>query len=372
MRFQLDEEYELTRSAVRDFADAEVARGAADRDEFERVDRDLFKSMAEMGLTGIPIAERWGGAGSDALAYAIVLEELARVCASTAAVLHAHTMASWVVSQYGQHELREEKLTPLTTGARMGTLAVCDQPLRLKRLAQSSYQLNGCISSVDLAGTADDYILLVKHRNGRLSLGVAPAHAGSSGISMGPTANKLGLRGVPSANLQFNSGICSLFNVVKESNGQSELAADSHIINAINEMREIGLAAQATGIAQGALEAALAYAKERTQFGKPIGLQQGIAFKLADMAANVEASRWLVYEAAWLRDRGKEGSGKAAMAKLFAIKHAAAIAVEAVQIFGGYGYMREYRVERYLRDAKSLEAGGENSYSAILASLEAE
>jgi Acyl-CoA dehydrogenases len=369
MRFRLDEEYELTRAAVRDFADGEVARGAAGRDELERVDRSLFDSMAAMGLTGIPIAERWGGAGSDLLMYAIVLEELARVCASTSAVLHTHTTAAWTVSQCGNGQLAEEKLMPLTTGARLGAFACSDQHLSSKRIVRNSYRLQGCIPSVELAGTADDYVVLVKHMNGRVSTGVVPHD--SAGLTVGRTNSKLGLRGIPTAELKFHFSSCSLFNAVNE-NSDSVKIGGSSLVNAINNMRDIGAAAQATGIAQGALEAALAYAKERTQFGKPIGRQQGIAFKLADMAASVEASRWLVYHAAWSIDQGGPGSGKAAMAKLFAIKHAVSTAIEAVQIFGGYGYMREYPVERFLRDAKSLEAVEEYSYSAILSSPDAE
>ncbi|TCM96194.1 alkylation response protein AidB-like acyl-CoA dehydrogenase [Paenibacillus sp. BK033] len=365
MRFQLDEEYELTRAAVRDFAESELARGAVERDELERFDRRLFDDMAEMGLTGIPIAEEWGGAGSDILAYSIVLEELARVCASTSAVLGAHTTAAWVLAKHGSEHLRETNLMPLTTGKRLGTIAYSHPTLRGKRTAADTYNLVGSIPSVELAGIADDYIGLIRHRSGELSLSILSGD--SPGLTCEPRKSKLGLRGMPSAELRFQSVDCYLFNVVK---GNKEPSAED-VFNGINVMRDLSAAAQATGIAQGALDAALAYAKERTQFGKPIGRQQGIAFKLADMAANVEASRWLVYDAAWSVDRGLSGSSKAAMAKLYGIRHAVATAIEAVQIFGGYGYMREYLVERYLRDAKGLEAASAQSYPAIL-SLESE
>ncbi|WP_336785550.1 acyl-CoA dehydrogenase family protein [Paenibacillus sp. MMO-177] len=365
MRFQLDEEYELTRAAVRDFAESELTPGAADRDELERFDRSLFDNMAAMGLTGIPIAEQWGGAGSDMLAYSIVLEELARVCASTSAVLEVHTTAAWVIAKHGSDNWRETILMPLTKGERLGTIAYSHPSLRGKRMGQDFYTLDGFLPSVELAGVADDYVGLIRHRTGGLSLGIVPGDC--SGLTCETSRSKLGMRGIPTAELRFQSVHCHLFNVVKE---KSESCARD-IFNGINEMRDIGAAAQATGIAQGALDAALSYAQERMQFGKPIGRQQGIAFKLADMAANVEASRWLVYDAAWSVDRGLSGCAKAAMAKLYAIKHAVVTATEAVQIFGGYGYMREYRVERYLRDAKSLEAASEHSYSAIL-SQEAE
>ncbi|WP_336773150.1 acyl-CoA dehydrogenase family protein [Paenibacillus sp. MMO-58] len=360
MRFQLDEEYELTRAAVRDFAESELAPGAADRDELERFDRSLFDNMATMGLTGIPIAEKWGGAGSDILVYSIVLEELARVCASTSAVLGVHTTAAWVLSKHGSDNLREGRLMPLTTGKRLGTIAYSRPTLKGKRMDQDIYKLNGTLPSVELAGVAEDYVGLIKHRTGGLSLGMVSGD--SPGLTCEPSESKLGLRGMPIAELRFQSVNFPLFNVIKE-NSES---GTGHIFNGINVIRNIGAAAQATGIAQGALDAALDYAKKRTQFGKPIGRQQGIAFKLADMAANVEASRWLVYDAAWSTDRGLSSSAKAAMAKLYAIKHAVATAIEAVQIFGGYGYMREYRVERYLRDAKSLEAAMEHSHSTIL------
>ncbi|MCK9858239.1 acyl-CoA dehydrogenase family protein [Paenibacillus sp. ATY16] len=365
MRFQLDEEYELTRAAVRDFAESELAPGAVERDELERFDRSLFDNMATMGLTGIPIAEKWGGAGSDLLVYSIVLEELARVCASTSVMLGVHTTAAWVLAKHGSDSLLETNLMALTTGRKLGTIAYSHPTLRGKRMGQDIYKLDGSLPSVELAGVADHYVGLIKHRAGGFSLGMISGD--SPGLTCAPSESKLGLRAMPRAELRFQSVNFSLFNVIKE-NSES---GTGHIFNGINVIRDIGAAAQATGIAQGALDAALAYAKERTQFGKAIGRQQGIAFKLADMAANVEASRWLVYDAAWSTDRGLSSSAKAAMAKLYAIKHAVATAIEAVQIFGGYGYMREYPVERYLRDAKSLEASSEHSNSAIL-SLEAE
>ncbi|MGO4106174.1 acyl-CoA dehydrogenase family protein [Paenibacillus sp. YAF4_2] len=371
MRFQLDEEYELTRAVVRDYADGELAGGALERDEQEQFDRSLFDSMAAMGLTGIPVSEKWGGAGSDLLAYAIVLEEISRVCASAASVLRAHTTAAWTMGQYGS--LLEEKLTPLTTGARLGAFTFTGQDLRRKRVIHGSYKLSGKISSVDQAGAADDYILLVKQANGRVSLSVVPKEI--SGLSIGAKLNKLGLRSFPTAELYFHSCHSQFFNAVnKESETLSIRANGSLIVNAVNDMQGIAFAAQATGIAQGALDRSIAYAKERTQFGRPIGRQQGVAFKLADMAANVEASRWLVYDAAWAMDKGLPCSGKAMMAKRFALKQAVATAIEAVQIFGGYGYMKEYHVERYLRDAKCLEASSDDEleYAAILSSLETE
>ncbi|GLX67950.1 acyl-CoA dehydrogenase family protein [Paenibacillus glycanilyticus] len=349
MRFQLDEEYELTRAAVRDYAEGELAEGAGARDELQRLDGGLLGSLASMGLTGIPIDERFGGAGSDLLAYVIVLEELARVCASTSAILHAHTSAAWVIDRYGGQRLRKERLMPLTSGARLGTLVLADPRSNL-------------IPSVELAGAADDYVFLVLHVRGKVAIGIGESDSGV--FTFSPALNKLGLRGMPAADLLVESDYPSLFNAVN----YEPKSKGKQIVNEVKYLKALGSAAQAVGIAQGAMEAALAYAKERTQFGKPIGRAQGIAFKLADMAANVEASRWLVYEAAWSKIQGlPECDGKAAMAELYAIKHAVATAIEAVQIFGGYGYMREYGVERLLRDAKCLEAScdREHSYSAI-------
>ncbi|WAA12204.1 acyl-CoA dehydrogenase [Fervidibacillus halotolerans] len=357
MQFQLSEEHEMIRKMVRDFANNEVAPTAAIRDEEERFDRALFDQMAELGLTGIPWPEEYGGIGSDYLAYAIAVEELSRVDASTGVVLSAHTsLASWPIFKFGTEEQKRKYLTPLAKGEKIGAYGLTEPESgsdagAMKTTARKEgdhYVLNGSKIFITNGGIADIYIVFALTDPSLKHKGVSAfiLESGFPGFKTGKKEKKLGIRSSPTTEIIFEDCIVPKENLLGEE-GQGFKIAMMTLDGGRN-----GIAAQAVGIAQGAFDAALSYAKERHQFGKPIMANQGISFKLADMATNIEASRLLTYQAAWLESEGKSYGKASAMAKLFAGDTAMKVTTEAVQIFGGYGYTKEYPVERFMRDAK--------------------
>lgn len=360
MQFCISEELELTRSVIREFAESEVAKGAEERDAQELFDRSLFGRMGELGLTAIPIGEAYGGAGSDWLTYAVVLEELSRVCASTSAALAAHTVyAAWPIYTFGNDAAKQRFLRELASGARLGA---CALPITNKSKAatentifasksREGWELNGAHSFAIQAEAADQCVLFVHSASGtrKSACSAFIVETGTPGFKIGNKVRKLGLRSFMTAEIHFEECVISANHRIGKA-GQGQEIASSLI-----DIGHISAAAQAVGIAQGALESAAAYAKERKQFGLLIGKQQGISFKLADMSAKIEAARLLAYQAAWRRDGQLSCSREAAIARKFAAETAVHAAVEAVQIFGGYGYMQEYRMERFLRDAKCLE-----------------
>lgn len=357
MNFKLSEEHEMIRKMVRDFAENEVAPTAAERDEEERFDREIIAKMAELGLMGIPWPEEYGGIGSDFLAYCITVEELARVCASTAVTLSAHTsLAGWPVYKFGTEEQKQTYLKPMALGEKIGAFGLTEPGSgsdaggmkTTARLEGDHYVLNGSKIFITNGGVADIYIVIAvtdpesKH-NGTTAFIVEKDFPG---FSVGKKEKKMGIRSSPTTELIFDNCKVPVENVLGEV-GQGFKIAMMTLDGGRN-----GIAAQAVGIAQGALDAAIDYSKERVQFGKPIAAQQGIGFKLADMATNVEAARLLTYQAAWLESEGLPYGKESAMSKLFAGDTAMKVTTEAVQIFGGYGYTKEYPVERFMRDAK--------------------
>lgn len=357
MRFRLSEEHEMIRKMVRDFAKNEVAPTAAARDEEERFERGIFEQMAELGLTGIPWPEEYGGIGSDYLAYCIAVEELSRVCASTGVTLSAHvSLAGWPLYTFGTEEQKQLYLRPLAEGKKIGAYGLTEPGSGsdaggMKTTAKRDgdhYILNGSKIFITNGGVADIYIVFaltdpgVKHRGTSAFI----VEANTPGFSIGKKEAKLGIRSSPTTEIIFEDCRVPARNLLGEE-GQGFKIAMQTLDGGRN-----GIAAQAVGIAQGALDAAVAYAKERRQFGKPIIEQQGIAFKLADMATQVEAARLLTYQAAWLESAGLPYSKESAMSKLFAGDAAMKVTVEAVQVFGGYGYTKDYPVERFMRDAK--------------------
>ncbi|WP_342044762.1 acyl-CoA dehydrogenase [Bacillus sp. OTU530] len=357
MRFRLSEEHEMIRKMVRDFAENEVAPTAAARDEEERFEREIFEQMAELGLTGIPWPEEYGGIGSDYLAYCIAVEELSRVCASTGVTLSAHvSLAGWPLYTFGTEEQKQLYLRPLAEGKKIGAYGLTEPGSGsdaggMKTTAKRDgdhYILNGSKIFITNGGVADIYIVFaltdpgVKHRGTSAFI----VEANTPGFSIGKKEAKLGIRSSPTTEIIFEDCRVPARNLLG-AEGQGFKIAMQTLDGGRN-----GIAAQAVGIAQGALDAAVAYAKERRQFGKPIIEQQGIAFKLADMATQVEAARLLTYQAAWLESAGLPYSKESAMSKLFAGDAAMKVTVEAVQVFGGYGYTKDYPVERFMRDAK--------------------
>ena len=357
MNFQLSEEHEMLRKMVRDFALEQVAPTAAERDENETFDMNIFKQMAELGLTGIPWPEEYGGAGMDYLAYVITIEELSRVCASTGVVLSAHTsLAGWPIYKYGNEEQKQKYLRPMAEGKKVGAYGLTEPGSgsdaggmkTTAKLDGDDYILNGSKIFITNGGIADTYVVFAvtdptsKH-NGTSAFIV---EADTPGFSVGKKEQKLGIRSSPTTEIMFDNCRVPKENLLGKE-GEGFIIAMKTLDGGRN-----GIAAQAVGIAQGALDAAVGYAKERVQFGKPIAAQQGVSFKLADMATQTEASRLLTYQAAWLESNDLPYGKASAMAKLLAGDTAMKVTTEAVQVYGGYGYTKDYPVERYMRDAK--------------------
>lgn len=357
MNFQLSEEHEMIRKMVRDFARHEVAPTAAERDENERFDRGIFKQMAELGLTGIPWPEEYGGIGSDYLAYCIAVEELSKVCAATGVTLSAHTsLAGWPIFKFGSEEQKQKYLRPMAEGKKIGAYGLTEPGSgsdaggmrTTARLEGDHYVLNGAKIFITNGGVADIYVVFALTNPESTSKGATAfiIEKDFPGFSVGKKEKKLGIRSSPTTEIIFADCIVPVENRLG-AEGEGFKIAMMTLDGGRN-----GIAAQAVGIAQGALDAAVDYAVERHQFGKPIAANQGISFKLADMAVNVEAARLLTYQAAWLESNGLPYGKESAMSKLFAGDTAMKVTTEAVQIFGGYGYTKDYPVERFMRDAK--------------------
>ena len=357
MNFQLSEEHGMIRKMVRDFAKSEVEPTAAQRDEEQHFDRAIFDKMAELGLTGIPWPEEYGGIGSDFLAYCIAVEELSRVDASIGVTLSAHTsLAGWPVYKFGTEEQKQKYLRPMAQGEKIGAYGLTEPGSgsdaggmkTTARLNGDHYVINGSKIFITNGGVADIYIVFASTDQTQKTKGITAFIVESDfpGFSVGKKENKLGIRSSPTTEIIFEDCIVPVENVLGNVGEGFKIA-----MMTLDGGRN-GIAAQAVGIAQGALDAATNYAKERVQFGKPISAQQGVGFKLADMATSIEASRLLTYQAAWLESVGLPYGKESAMSKLLAGDTAMKVTTEAVQVFGGYGYTKDYPVERYLRDAK--------------------
>ncbi|CFX81459.1 Acyl-CoA dehydrogenase/oxidase C-terminal [Syntrophomonas zehnderi OL-4] len=358
MNFELNDEQIMFRKMVRDFAENEVAPSAATRDEEERFDMEIFYQMGELGICGIPWDEEYGGAGADYIFYAIAVEELSRVCASTGVTLSAHTsLCSWPIYRFGTHEQKMKYLKPLAEGIQLGAFGITEPSAGsdaggTKCTAKkdgNSYILNGTKIFITNAFYADTYIVIA--RTGPKELGSKGISAfivekDTPGFSFGKKEKKMGIKSSATYELVFEDCRIPAENLLgKEGEGFK-------IGMMILDGGRTGIAAQALGIAQGAYEYALDYARQRVQFGKPISELQSVRFKLADMATQIEAARLLVYQAAYMESNDIPYGKASAMAKVFAGDTAMAVTTEAVQILGGYGYTREYPVERMMRDAK--------------------
>lgn len=360
MDFLLTEEQEMLKKMVRDFAEEEVAPGAADRDEEERFDRHIFDKMGELGLTGIPFPSEYGGGDAGVVSYAIAVEELSRVCASTGVTLSAHvSLASWPIFYYGTEEQKQKYLVPLAEGKKLGAFGLTE-PLAGSDASNTkttavldgdSYVLNGSKIFITNAGEAEIYVVFAMTDKEKKHRGISAfiVEKGTPGFSFGKSEKKMGIRGSATMELIFENCRIPKENLLGEE-GQGFKIALSTL-----DGGRIGIAAQAVGIAQGAYEAAVKYSKEREQFDQALARFQAIQFMLADMATKIEAARMLTYKAAYLEEKGLPYSQHAAMAKVFASETAMEVTTKAVQIFGGYGYSREYPVERMMRDAKITE-----------------
>ena len=357
MQFKLTAEHEMIRKMVRAFALNEVAPSAAERDEEERFDREIFDKMAELGLTGIPWPEQYGGIGSDYLAYCIAIEELSRVDASIGVTLSAHiSLAGWPIYTFGSEDQKQRYLRPMAQGEKIGAYGLTEPgsgsdagAMRTTaKLVGDEYRINGSKIFITNGGEADIYVMfaLTNPESKHKGISAFIIEKDFHGFSVGKKEKKMGIRSSPTTEIIFED--CR----VPKANLLGSLGDGFKIGMMTLDGGRNGIAAQAVGIAQGALDAAIDYAKQRVQFGKPIAAQQGIGFKLAEMATNVEAARLLTYQAAWLESQGFPYGKESAMSKLFAGDTAMKVTTEAVQVFGGYGYTKEYPVERFMRDAK--------------------
>ncbi|MDH3869880.1 MAG: acyl-CoA dehydrogenase [Desulfuromonadales bacterium] len=362
MYFQLTEEQNLIRETVRNFAENEVAPSAAERDENERFDRELmFDKVAELGLAGIVFPEEFGGAGADYICYAIAVEELSRVCASTGVTLSAHlSLGANPVWLFGSEEQKKKFLTPMAEGSKLGAFGLTEPSAGsdaggTKTFAVrdgNEWVLNGSKIFTTNGGDAETYIVFARtDKDAQKHHGISAfiVEKDTPGFSFGKKEKKMGIRSSLTCELVFeNCRIPADQLLGKEGEGFK-------VAMKTLDGGRIGIASQALGIAQGAYEEALNYARERKQFDQPIASFQGVQFILADMAVRIEASRLLVYQSAWRASAGLSYGKESAMAKLSASETAMWVTTKAVQVHGGYGYTRDFPVERMMRDAKITE-----------------
>jgi butyryl-CoA dehydrogenase len=360
MDFELTDEQQLIRDAVREFADTEVAPIAAELDRDHRFPYELLPKMAELNLMGMPYPEKVGGAGADYVSYIIAIEEISRACASTGIVLSAHTsLATWPVYRFGSQAQQDRYLPDMASGRRLGAFALTEPGAGTDAAAGTTtatlhaegYALNGSKIFITNAPYAEVYIVFAKTDPDRGARGMSAfiVERDTPGLSVGEAEHKLGIRGSSTPPLYFADCRVPRDALLGEEGEGFKIAMQTL------DGGRIGVSAQALGIAQAALDASVAYAKERVQFGKPLAAQQAIQWMIADMATQVDAARLLVYRAAWCIDHGRPYSTEGAMAKLFASETATKVADRAIQIHGGYGYTESYPVERNYRDAKITE-----------------
>jgi len=360
MDFELTDEQQLIRDAVREFAEAEVVPIAAEIDRDHRFPYELLPKLAEMNLMGMPYPEKLGGAATDYVSYVIAVEEISRACASTGIILSAHTsLATWPIYKFGTETQRERYLPDMASGRRLGAFALTEPAAGTDAAAGTAtatlhadgYALNGSKMFITNAPYAEVYIVFAKTDPERGARGMSAfiVEKDSPGFSVGEAEHKLGIRGSSTPPVYFADCRIPREALLGEEGEGFKIAMQTL------DGGRIGVSAQALGIAQAALDAAIAYAKERVQFGKPIASLQAIQWMIADMATEVDAARLLVYRAASCVDNGRPYSTEGAMAKLFASETATKVAGKAIQIHGGYGYIESYPVERNYRDAKITE-----------------
>ena len=361
MELRFTEEQEMMRKMVRDFAEEQIAPFVETMEESDEFPKEIVKQMGELGLMGIPIDEEYGGAGMDFTSYIIAINELSKVSATVGVILSVHTSVGTNPIVYFGTEAQKQKYVPkLASGEYIGAFAITEpgagsDASGIKTTAVRKgdhYVLNGSKIFITNGGEADTYIVSTKtdlNAPGVKGISTFIVEKGTPGFTVGKKEEKMGMHGSNTNELIFEDALVPVENLLG-SEGDGFKIAMANL-----DVGRIGIAAQSLGIAEASLEAAVAYAKERKQFGKPIGAQQGLGFKLADMATKVEAAKLLTYRAANLRAQGLPCGKEASMAKLFASRAAMEVSTEAIQVFGGYGYTKEYPVERYFRDAKVCE-----------------
>ena len=357
MKFNLSEEQILVRDAAREFAQTELLPGVIERDELQKFPDNLVKKMAELGFMGIMVDPKYGGSGMDTLSYGLVMEELSKVDASASVIVSVNnSLVCFGLEAYGTEKQKQKYLTKLAAGEWIGAFCLSEPEAGSDATSHSTtavdkgdhYLLNGTKNWITNGGRAQVYLVIAQtdKSKGHKGIDVFIVERDTPGFEIGPKENKLGIRGSDTHTLQFNAVKIPKENRIGEAGFGFKFA-----MKTLSGGR-IGIAAQALGIAAGAYELSLKYSIERKAFRKEIRKHQAIAFKLADMATDIEAARLLVYKSALEKDQGRSYDTSSAMAKLYASKVAMQHTVEAVQIHGGNGFVKDYHVERMMRDAK--------------------
>ena len=357
MDFTLTEEHLLIKDAARDFAQNELLPGVIERDEKQSFPDELVKKMGELGFMGVMVDPKYGGSGMDTISYVLIMEELSKIDASASVMVSVNnSLVCYGLEKYGSEEQKQKYLTKLATGQNIGAFCLSEPEAGSDATSQKTiaidqgdhYLLNGTKNWITNGGRADIYLVIAQtdREKGHKGINVFIVEKGMSGFDIGPKEDKLGIRGSDTHTLQFND-----VKIPKENRIGEDGFGFKFAMKTLSGGR-IGIAAQALGIASGAYELALKYSKERKAFGTEICNHQAIAFKLADMYTEINAARHLVMKAAWDKDQDNNYDMSSAMAKLYASKVAMEQTVEAVQIHGGNGFVKEYHVERLMRDAK--------------------
>lgn len=357
MNFTLSEEHLMIREAARDFTQMELLPGVIERDEKQEFPTQQIKQLAELGFMGMMVSPDYGGSGMDTLSYVLAIEELSKVDASASVVVSVNnSLVCWGLETYGTEEQKQKYLTRLASGEIIGAFCLSEPEAGSDATSQQTtaidqgdhYLLNGTKNWITNGGSCEVALVIAQtdRDKGHRGINVLIVEKGMDGFVVGKKEDKLGIRGSDTHTLLFND-----VKVPKENRIGEDGFGFKFAMKTLSGGR-IGIAAQALGIAQGALDLALVYSKERTTFGQPIHDHQAIAFKLADMELKIEQARLLVYKAAWLKDQGLPYDKESAMAKLAASEAAMWVTTEAVQVHGGYGFVKEYHVERLMRDAK--------------------
>jgi alkylation response protein AidB-like acyl-CoA dehydrogenase len=357
MHFELSEEHLMIQQAARDFAQNELKPGVIERDEHQKFPAEQIKKLGELGFLGMMVDPKYGGAGLDTISYVLAMEELSKVDASASVVVSVNnSLVCYGLEAFGTEEQKQKYLVPLATGQKIGAFCLSEPEAGSDATMQRTtaedkgdyYLLNGTKNWITNGGNAEYYIVIAQTdvSKGHRGINAIIVEKGMPGFEIGPKENKLGIRGSDTHSLMFTD-----VKVPKENRIGEDGFGFKFAMKTLAGGR-IGIASQALGIASGAYELALAYSKERKAFGTTISNHQAIQFKLADMATEIEAARLLCLKSAWLKDKKMDYAQLSSMAKLFASEVAMKTTVEAVQIHGGYGFVKEFHVERLMRDAK--------------------
>lgn len=357
MLFQLSEEHLMIQKAARDFAQNDCKPGVIERDETQAYPTEQVKQMAELGFLGMMVPPEYGGSGLDTISYVLAMEEISKVDASSSVIMSVNnSLVCWGLEHYGTEAQKQKYLVPLAKGEVLGAFCLSEPEAGSDATSQRTtaidmgdhYLVNGTKNWITNGGKASIYLVIAQtdREKGHRGINVLIVDANAPGVSRGVKENKLGIRSSDTHSIMFQDVV-----VPKEDRIGEDGFGFKFAMKTLDGGR-IGIASQALGIASGAYELALAYSKQRKAFGKEIAQHQIIQFKLADMATKIETARLLIYKAAWMKDQGMDYQRAAAQAKVVASEVAMWVTVEAVQIHGGYGYVKEYHVERLMRDAK--------------------